>query len=66
MDEQLLKIYAEIEEIKKKALSLDYSIGEVKITEDLPYVKVSIDLMKRTNGTEQPESTTGDNQGFAE
>jgi len=66
MDEQLLKIYAEIEEIKKKALMLNYAIGEVKITEDLPYVKVSIALMKRTNGTEQPESITGDNQGFAE
>ena len=53
MDEQVLKVYAEIEEIKKKAVALGYSIGEVKITEDLPYIKISIDLMKRLeNGTD--------------
>ena len=56
MDEQVLKVYAEIEEIKKKAVALGYAIGEVKITEDLPYIKISIDLMKRLeDGTDTTE-----------
>ena len=58
MDEQVLKVYAEIEEVKKKAVALGYSIGEVKILEDIPYIKISIDLMKRLeDGTESIERT---------
>jgi len=66
MDEQVLKVYAEIEELKKKAVALGYSIGEVKILEDIPYIKISIDLMKRLeNGTDTidgiSEETNRDN-----
>jgi len=68
MDEQVLKVYAEVEEIKQKAEKLGYSIGEVKITQDIPYIKISIDLMKRLENGNEPEFKPADRsaEGFAE
>ena len=54
MTEEIIKIYEELEEIKRVATNLGFQIGEIKFDEDLPYVKINVSFMKRIeNGTDK-------------
>ena len=40
------KIYEQIEQLKKLAEAMGFTIGEVKMLDDFPHVKITIELLK--------------------
>lgn len=40
------KIYEQIEQIKSLATAMGFMIGEVKMLDDFPHVKITIELLK--------------------